>query len=267
MTDSNSSANRSAAAASASSSDFAGELARFNRLAATWWDARGPMRPLHVLNALRASHVQALAQAHHHLSPENGLTGLRLLDLGCGAGLLSEPMARAGAQVTGVDAAERSIAVARQHATKAGLQVDYRCGEAQRVLAAGELFDVVLLLEVVEHVQDMPAFVAKAAAHLAPGGLLVASTINRTALSFALAIVGAEWVMRVLPRGTHRWAKFVTPGELDEAMAAAGLAQQSITGMRYTPVLHRASWCRSTAVNYLASYAENPVKPAKLIGL
>ena len=265
MTDFNSSVNP-APPATAVNSAFADELTRFNRLAATWWDARGPMRPLHVLNNLRASHVQALAQAHHHLAPGVGLTGLRLLDLGCGAGLLSEPMARAGAQVTGVDAAERSIAVARQHAARAGLQVDYRCGEVQRVLAVGEMFDVVLLLEVVEHVQDMATFVAKAVAHLAPGGLLVASTINRTGLSFALAIVGAEWVMRVLPRGTHRWAKFVTPAELAAAMAAAGLAQQSITGMRYLPVLHRATWCRSTAVNYLASFAKTAAKPVTLAG-
>ena len=233
----------------------ADELARFNRLAATWWDARGPMRPLHVLNALRAGRVQAMAEAHAGRPAGSGLTGLRVLDVGCGAGLLCEPLARAGATVTGIDAAANSIAIARRHAAAGGLAVDYRLGEPAAALAPGERFDVLLLLEVVEHVADVPAFVAAALAHLAPGGLVIASTINRTARSFALAIVGAEWVLRLLPRGTHRWQQFVTPAELAAAMAAGGLHQRTLTGLRYAPLRHRAAWCRSTAVNYLASYA------------
>ncbi len=232
----------------------ADELLRFNRLASTWWDALGPMRPLHVLNALRQSRVQTLAERHFGLPPGTGLAGLRVLDLGCGAGLLCEPLARAGARVTGIDAAVRSIAVARQHAADQKLVVDYRCGDAVTALAAGETFDLVLLLEVVEHVQDMPAFVGQAAAHLAPGGLMIASTLNRTALSFVQAIVGAEWLLRLLPRGTHRWQQFVTPAELAAAMACCGLTQQTLTGIRYQPLTHRAAWCASTAVNYLASY-------------
>ena len=239
----------------AASTARANELLRFNRLAATWWDARGPMRPLHVLNALRQSRVQALAERHFERSPGAGLAGLRVLDLGCGAGLLCEPLARAGARVTGIDAAARSIAVARQHAADQRLVVDYRCGEPATALAAGETFDLVLLLEVVEHVQDMPAFVAQALSHLAPGGLVIASTLNRTALSFVQAIVGAEWLLRLLPRGTHRWQQFVTPAELAAAMADCGLAQHTLTGIRYQPLTHRAAWCASTAVNYLASYA------------
>jgi 2-polyprenyl-6-hydroxyphenyl methylase/3-demethylubiquinone-9 3-methyltransferase len=178
------------------------------------------MRPLHVLNQLRQGRVQALAEAHFGRAPGAGLGGLRVLDVGCGAGLLCEPLARAGAAVTGIDAAARSIAIARDHAAAGALSIDYRAGDPAQALQAGEQFDVLLLLEVVEHVQDVPAFVHSALAHLAPGGLVVVSTINRTWRSFAVAIVGAEWVLRLLPRGTHRWADFVTPAELAQAMAA-----------------------------------------------
>lgn len=246
-------------AAPAGASIRADEQARYNQLAATWWNPQGPMRPLHVLNQLRQGRVQALAEAHFGRTPGTGLDGLRVLDVGCGAGLLCEPLARTGAAVTGIDAAARSIAIARDHAAASGLAIDYRAGDPAQALQPGEQFDVLLLLEVVEHVQDMPAFVCSALAHLAPGGLVVASTINRTWRSFGLAIVGAEWLLRLLPRGTHRWADFVKPAELARAMAAAGgLCQQSLTGLRYTPVLHRAHWCRSTAVNYLASYTAGP---------
>jgi 2-polyprenyl-6-hydroxyphenyl methylase / 3-demethylubiquinone-9 3-methyltransferase len=239
------------------------EQARYNQLAATWWNPQGPMRPLHVLNQLRQGRVQALAEAHFHRPPGAGLAGLRVLDVGCGAGLLCEPLARAGATVTGIDAAARSIAIGRDHAAEGGLAIDYRHGDPSQALAPGEQFDVLLLLEVVEHVQDVPAFVQSALAHLAPGGLVVASTINRSWRSFLLAIVAAEYLLRLLPRGTHRWAQFVTPAELARAMAAGGLCQQSLNGLRYTPVLHRAHWCQSTAVNYLASYT---VDPATLSG-
>jgi 2-polyprenyl-6-hydroxyphenyl methylase/3-demethylubiquinone-9 3-methyltransferase len=231
------------------------ELARYNRLAATWWNPLGPMRPLHVLNDLRRSRVQALVETHFGRAPGAGLAGLRVLDVGCGAGLLCEPLARAGAHVTGIDAAGRSIAIARDHAGAQGLPIDYREGDPHQALGLGARFDVLLLLEVVEHVQDLHAFVRSALAHLAPGGIVIASTINRSWRSFFFAIVGAEWVLRLLPRGTHRWSDFVTPAELAGAMAAGGLCQQSLTGLRYTPVLHRAQWCRSTAVNYLASFA------------
>ncbi len=246
------------APAPAGASIRADEQARYNRLAAIWWDPLGPMRPLHVLNQLRQGRVQALAEAHFKRMPGAGLGGLRVLDVGCGAGLLCEPLARVGAAVTGVDAAARSITIARDHAAAGGLVIDYRAGDPAQTLQPGEQFDVLLLLEVVEHVQDVPAFVQGAVAHLAPGGLVVASTINRTWRSFLLAIMGAEWLLRLLPRGTHRWADFVTPAELGQAMATGGLCQQTLTGLRYTPVLHRAHWCRSTAVNYLASYTARP---------
>lgn len=231
------------------------EVGRFNRLAATWWNRTGPMRPLHVINALRLGHV--LEQiARRFGRPVGALQGLRIVDVGCGAGLMCEPLAQRGAQVVGVDAAANNIAAARQHASAGGLQIDYRVGEPDAALCAGESFDVLLLLEVVEHVDDVQAFVRDAVVHLAPGGLLVASTINRTLRSYLAAIVGAEMVFRVLPRGTHRWAQFVRPEELEQAAAACGLAQGERRGMAYLPGVHRAWWTRNLSVNYIASFAK-----------
>ena len=231
------------------------EVARFNRLAATWWNRTGPMRPLHVVNDLRLGHV--LEQIAQRLGrPVGALHGLRIADVGCGAGLMCEPLAARGALVVGVDAAANNIAAARLHSKTAGLHIDYRVGEPHAALRAGEHFDVLLLLEVVEHVDDVPSFVRDAVAHLAPGGLLLASTINRTLRSYLAAIVGAEMVFRVLPRGTHRWAQFVRPEELQQAAAACGLAPGERRGMAYLPGIHRAWWTRGLAVNYIASYGK-----------
>jgi 2-polyprenyl-6-hydroxyphenyl methylase / 3-demethylubiquinone-9 3-methyltransferase len=231
------------------------EVERFNRLAATWWNRTGPMRPLHVVNDLRLGHV--LGQiARHFRRPAGALHGLRIADIGCGAGLMCEPLAARGAQVVGVDAAANNIAAARLHANVSGLQIDYRVGEPDAALHDGESFDVVLLLEVVEHVDDVQAFVRDAVAHLAPGGLLLVSTINRTLRSYLAAIVGAEVVFRVLPRGTHRWAQFVRPKELEQATAACGLAPGERRGMAYLPAVHRAWWTRSLSVNYIASFGK-----------
>jgi len=229
------------------------EVARFNRLAATWWSRTGPMRPLHVVNDLRLGHVlEQIAQCFAR--PVGALQGLRIADLGCGAGLMCEPLAARDALVVGVDAATNNIAAARLHSKAAGLTIDYRVGEPAAALHGGELFDVLLLLEVVEHVDDMAAFVRDAVTHLAPGGLLLASTINRTLRSYLTAIVGAEMVFRVLPRGTHHWAQFVRPEELAQAAEACGLAAGERRGMGYLPAIHRAWWTRSLAVNYIASY-------------
>jgi 2-polyprenyl-6-hydroxyphenyl methylase/3-demethylubiquinone-9 3-methyltransferase len=233
---------------------LASEVARFDRLAATWWNSAGPMRPLHVVNRLRLDYLLQLIDARlatHGLPIER----LRVLDVGCGAGLLCEPLARRGARVTGIDAAARNIAVARVHAADEGLRIDYRVGEPAAVIGADERFDLVLLLEVVEHVADVDAFVAGAARHVAPGGLLVASTIDRTLKSFVFAIVGAEYLFRVLPRGTHQWRRFVRPAELHSAARRAGLNPIEQRGMRYLPVIHRAAWIRDTSVNYIAAYA------------
>jgi 2-polyprenyl-6-hydroxyphenyl methylase/3-demethylubiquinone-9 3-methyltransferase len=233
---------------------IASEIERFNRLSGTWWDSQGPMRPLHVVNALRLDHVVEQTARHLGRSATDRLDGVRVLDVGCGGGLMSEPLAQRGAQVVGVDASPGNVAAARLHARSAGVPVDYRLGEPAEVLAPGELFDVVLALEVVEHVEDVPAFVDALARRVAPGGLLMASTIDRTWKSYVFAIVGAEYVLRVLPRGTHQWSRFVRPAELAASVARSGLAQRDLRGMRYLPLLHRASWCRDTRVNYIGTY-------------
>lgn len=218
------------------------------------------MRPLHVINRLRLTYLLELIEAQ--LAPlGRTLEGLRVLDVGCGAGLLCEPFASRGARVTGVDAAEKNIAAARLHAAAEGLRIDYRVGEPMHALGADECFDLVLLLEVVEHVGDVAAFVEAAARHVAPGGLLVASTIDRTLTSFVFAIVGAEYVFRVLPRGTHQWRRFVRPAELQAAARSSGLTSIELRGMRYLPVLDRAAWVRGTSVNYIAAFA----RPARTI--
>jgi 2-polyprenyl-6-hydroxyphenyl methylase/3-demethylubiquinone-9 3-methyltransferase len=231
------------------------EIERFNRLSATWWNSEGPMRPLHVVNALRLDYVVDQIVSHFGRKKQTALTDLRILDVGCGGGLMAEPLARLGARVVGIDASPGNIAAARLHAESQGVTLDYRLGDPADVLLPDERFDVVLALEVVEHVSDVPAFVDTVAGGVAPGGLLFASTIDRTWKSFAFAIVGAEYLLRVLPRGTHQWARFVRPTELASAVARSGLQQRDLRGMRYLPVVHRASWCRDTRVNYIASYA------------
>jgi len=240
--------------AAAATSPLAAEVERFDRLAATWWNADGPMRPLHVINRLRLAYLLELVDARFAARGRSAQS-LRVLDIGCGAGLLCEPLARLGAQVTGIDAAAKNIAAARRHAAAGDLRIDYRVGEPASAVGGDERFDLVLLLEVVEHVRDMASFVAAAARHVAPGGLLVASTIDRTVKSFVFAIVGAEYVFRVLPRGTHQWRRFVRPAELHAAARDAGFSPIALRGMRYLPVVHRAAWVRDTSVNYLAAYA------------
>ena len=236
---------------------IAAEIERFNRLSATWWDSRGPMRPLHVVNALRLDFIVEQIASHWGQDRANaliGLNGLRILDVGCGGGLMSEALARFGANVVGVDASPGNVAAARLHAESQHVTVDYRLGEPAEVLSPHERFDVVLALEVVEHVSDVPAFLAAAADRLAPGGILFVSTIDRTYKSFAVAIVGAEYLLRVLPRGTHQWSMFVRPEELRSALAPSELHMNNLRGMRYLPVVHKASWCKDTQVNYIATF-------------
>jgi 2-polyprenyl-6-hydroxyphenyl methylase/3-demethylubiquinone-9 3-methyltransferase len=230
------------------------EIARFEKLSATWWNSTGPMRPLHVINDLRLGYV--LEQiAHGFGRPTGQLMDLCIADIGCGGGLMCEPLAARGARVVGVDAAARNIDVAQAHASRRQLHVDYRVGEPATALHEGELFDVVLLLEVVEHVEDVTAFVREAVRHLRPGGLLLASTINRTLRSFLTAILGAEYIFRVLPRGTHHWTSFVRPDELLRAASSCGMSLRDCRGMGYLPVVHRAWWTSDISANYIASYA------------
>ena len=233
---------------------IAAEIERFNRLSATWWDSRGPMRPLHVVNALRLDYIVEKISSHLGKDRANALDGLRILDVGCGGGLMSEALARFGANVVGVDASPGNVAAARLHAQSQNVTVDYRLGELAEVLSPNERFDVVLALEVVEHVSDVPAFLAAAADRLAPGGILFVSTIDRTFKSFAVAIVGAEYLLRVLPRGTHQWSMFVRPEELRSSLAPFNLQMRNLLGMNYLPIVHKASWCKDTKVNYIATF-------------
>ncbi len=229
------------------------EIARFSAMAAEWWDPSGPLAPLHRLNPTRLAWIkdQLSAQFGRDAKDNRALAGLRILDIGCGGGLVTEPLSRLGAEVTGIDPAEENITVAQHHAEAAGLAVDYRATTAEALAAAGERFDAVLILEVVEHVSDVPAFVATAAAMVRPGGLLLASTINRTLKAWALAILGAEYVLRWLPRGTHSYEKLVTPAELTAALETAGLAVTAETGVMYVPIADRWRLTSDTDVNYM----------------
>ncbi|QRE72721.1 bifunctional 2-polyprenyl-6-hydroxyphenol methylase/3-demethylubiquinol 3-O-methyltransferase UbiG [Methylobacterium aquaticum] len=235
------------------------EVARFDRLAATWWDEAGPMRVLHRFNPVRLTYIRDTACRHFGRDPlaPTPLAGLTLVDVGCGGGVLSEPLARLGAEVTGLDPAVTNVKVAQAHADAAGVPVRYRAETIEAVVAAGERFDVVCAMEVVEHVTDMPAFVRTACQAVKPGGLLFAATINRTMRSFALAIVGAEYVLGWLPKGTHDWEKFVTPDELRDAVEGGGLSVTDTTGVVFNPLTTRWSVARDTAVNYMIA-AERP---------
>lgn len=234
----------------------AGEIAKFEAMAAEWWDPNGKFRPLHMLNPCRLDYIttQIAAEFDRDLTQPAPFAGLRLLDIGCGGGLLSEPMARLGADVVGADAAPRNIPVAQIHARQQGLQIDYRHTTAEDMAAAGEQFDVVLNMEVVEHVADPLTYLAACRMLLRPGGLMVCSTINRNAKSFAMAIVGAEYVMRWLPRGTHEWKKFITPDELYDLLRQAGLDPVDRKGFVFNPV--RWDWSlsdRDLSVNYVTA--------------
>ncbi len=255
------------------------EIARFDEISAHWWNPNGEFRPLHAMNPARVGYIRDQVAAHRTTNDaSNGaskqpadvqlngpLAGMRLADIGCGGGLLSEPMARMGAQVTGVDASERAIEVARDHADRQALAIDYRCCMVEDLaVEAPEQFDIVTCLEIVEHVADVDAFVSSVATLLKPGGLAFFSTLNRTAKSFAVAIAGAEYLLRLLPRGTHDWRRFLRPEELDRTVGNAGLVTQNVSGMIYSPVSR--SWRlskRRLAVNYLLT----AVKPsANLMG-
>lgn len=229
------------------------EVARFSRLSGQWWDPHGPMAALHKFNPVRLAYIRDHAAAHFERNARglDSLNGLRILDVGCGGGVLSEPLARLGAVVVGADPSEPNIAVARQHAAQSGLAVDYRATTAEALAEAGEQFDVVLAMEVVEHVTDVGRFVGLAASLVKPGGLLFVATLNRTIKSFALAIVGAEYVLRWLPRGTHRWDKFVTPNELDIAIAEADLGIIDESGVIYNLFADRWELSSDMDVNYM----------------
>ncbi|WP_424930143.1 bifunctional 2-polyprenyl-6-hydroxyphenol methylase/3-demethylubiquinol 3-O-methyltransferase UbiG [Amaricoccus tamworthensis] len=232
------------------------EIAKFEAMAAEWWDPNGKFKPLHQMNPCRLGYVidQICAEFNRDMKAATPLSGLRLLDIGCGGGLLSEPMARLGADVVGADAAERNIPVAKLHAEQSGLTIDYRHTTAEALAKTGEQFDVVLNMEVVEHVADPQEYLRTCHNLLRPGGLMICSTLNRNPKSYAMAIVGAEQIMRWLPKGTHDWNKFITPDELFEMLSQAGLNPVDRKGFVFNPI--RWSWSisdRDLSVNYVTA--------------
>jgi 2-polyprenyl-6-hydroxyphenyl methylase/3-demethylubiquinone-9 3-methyltransferase len=232
------------------------EIAKFEAMAAEWWDVDGKFKPLHMLNPCRLDYItaQIAAEFRRDLAAPAPFKGLRILDIGCGGGLLCEPMARLGADVVGADAAVGNIPVAQTHARQCGLQIDYRHTTAEALAAHGEQFDAVLNMEVVEHVADPQAYLSACQSLLKPGGLMVASTLNRTAKSFAVAIVGAEYIMRWLPRGTHEWDRFITPDELEELLKNAGLEPVDRKGFVFNPLTWNWSLSeRDLSVNYVTT--------------
>jgi len=234
------------------------EVARFRALAAKWWDPQGAFAPLHAIGPermrfLREQLVSHFARDGNAAQP---LEGLRIADIGCGGGLVSEPLARLGASVTGIDPAEENAAAARAHAADSGLEIDYRAARVEDLAAEGAQYDAVIALEVVEHVPDVQAFIGVCAQTLRPGGMMLLSTINRTARAFALAIVGAEYVLRWLPRGTHQWERFVTPDELAAALRASGLRVVETRGLTFNPLTREWRLSDDTGVNYFMSAAK-----------
>ncbi|QRI62772.1 bifunctional 2-polyprenyl-6-hydroxyphenol methylase/3-demethylubiquinol 3-O-methyltransferase UbiG [Shinella sp. PSBB067] len=229
------------------------EVDRFSAMAAEWWDPTGKFRPLHKFNPVRLTYVRDLvsAQFGRDSRAHRPLEGLRILDIGCGGGLLSEPMARMGADVLGADASEKNIGIARAHAAGSGVPVDYRAVTAEALAEAGETFDVVLNMEVVEHVSDVDFFLTTCASMVRPGGMMFVATINRTLKAAALAIFAAENVLRWLPRGTHQYEKLVRPEEIEKPLTASGLTVTDRTGVFFNPLLDRWNLSKDMDVNYM----------------
>ena len=235
----------------------AAEIAKFEAMAAEWWDTNGKFKPLHMLNPCRLDYItqQIAMEFDRDLTQPEPFKGLRLLDIGCGGGLLSEPMTRLGATVVGVDAAERNIPVAQLHAEQSGLEIDYRCTTAEDLAASDEpRFDVVLNMEVVEHVADPLAYLTACQQLMKSGGLMICSTLNRNPKSFVMGIIGAEYVMRWLPKGTHDWRKFITPDELFQLIEQSGLTPVDRKGFKFNPVTWK--WrisAKDLSVNYVTA--------------
>jgi 2-polyprenyl-6-hydroxyphenyl methylase / 3-demethylubiquinone-9 3-methyltransferase len=240
------------------------DVARFSAIAAQWWDAHGDFAPLHRFNPVRLAFIreQALERFDRDAKARAPFEGLRLLDIGCGGGLLCEPMARLGFRVTGADASDDNIAVASAHAAGAGLAIDYRAATAESLLAAGETaFDVILNMEVVEHVADPGSFLRDCARLLAPGGLMIVATLNRTLRALARAKIGAEYLLRWIPAGTHDWRRFITPSEMRGYLAGEGYAVEGPFGVAFNPL--KAEWSRSNdaRVNYLMTVGRPSPSP------
>lgn len=238
----------------------AGEVERFSAMAAEWWDPNGKFRPLHKFNPVRLAYIRDQIAARFGRDPRAAkpFEGLRILDIGCGGGLLCEPMSRLGATVVGADASETNIEVAKLHAAEVGVNVDYRATTAEALAEAGEQFDVVLNMEVVEHVADVDFFIGTCAQMVKPGGIMFVATINRTLKALGLAIVGAEYVLRWLPRGTHQYGKLVRPEELERPLLASGMTVTDRTGVSYNPLTDRWGRTKDMDVNYMLLAEKQP---------
>jgi 2-polyprenyl-6-hydroxyphenyl methylase / 3-demethylubiquinone-9 3-methyltransferase len=237
------------------------EVARFERVAREWWDPAGKFKPLHKLNPVRLRFIEANLCRHFGRGAGGArpFTGLSILDIGCGGGLIAEPLARAGATVTGIDAGAETVAIAARHAAEAGLDIRYRQALAEDLVKEGATFDAVLALEVVEHVPDIDAFIAATATLAKPGGMIIAATLNRTIKSYMLAIVGAEYVLGWLPKGTHDWKKFVRPSELARAFRRGGVEIKELAGVGYNPLGDRWQIVSDLDVNYMTAATKPPI--------
>lgn len=237
------------------------EVARFAAMAEEWWDPTGKFKPLHKFNPVRLAYVREQILAHFSLdgTKRYPFEKLSILDIGCGGGLLCEPMARLGAKVTGADASEKNIGIAATHAEQSGLKIDYRATTSETMAAAGERFDIVLNMEVVEHVADVPLYLKSCAQLVKPGGIMFVATINRTAKAYALAIIGAEYVLGWLPKGTHSYDKFLTPEEITSQLKRYGMSPKDKTGVSYAPLHDQWRKSRDMSVNYMLLLQ----KPAK----
>jgi len=233
------------------------EIANFTAMADEWWDENGKFKPLHKFNPIRIGYIRDQVIAHFDRATDDAVVklkpfdGLRILDIGCGGGLLSEPMARLGAKMVSADAAEKNIKIASLHAEQSRLEIDYRHTTAEELAVAGEKFDVILNMEVIEHVADVEGFMAACCSMLKPGGLMFVATLNRTPKSFAFAIVGAEYVLRWLPKGTHNWKKFLKPSEVAKVVRSQGLLVKDLAGASYNPFEDRWHLSKDLSVNYL----------------
>jgi 2-polyprenyl-6-hydroxyphenyl methylase/3-demethylubiquinone-9 3-methyltransferase len=236
------------------------EVSYYDALAATWWDHSGPFWPLHRLNILRTQWLVERIAEHfgRDAASDAPLRGLRIVDVGCGGGILAESMAAHGASVTGIDVVTKNIRIAQSHATTSNLDIAYRCTTAEDLAATNERFDVVLNMEVVEHVADLPGFMTACTTLVGDGGMMFVATLNRTPKSWLFGIVGAEYVMRWLPRGTHRWSLFRTPAEIDELLTKDGLEVVASTGVQVNPITRRFSLCASKSVNYMLGASRKP---------
>lgn len=231
------------------------EVSAFNALAASWWDEEGPFKPLHQTNPTRLRHIRDQIVNHFSIqsSPKKTLEGLTCLDVGCGGGLITEPLARMGADITGLDAGEETIGAAKAHAQQGELDINYQVSTAEEYAAGGQQYDVVLALEIIEHVADVELFLKSCCRLLKPGGLLIVSTLNRTIKSFALGIVAAEYVLRWVPKGTHQWKKFLRPSEVANCLRICDMIIDDVTGMSFSPLSNSWSLGKDTDVNYFIS--------------